>query len=107
VGRGEVLDLPLQIRIRHRWRATLIRAREGRTTLPAELHAGGILVLAPRTLHAGSLPASEAGNGRTGDESLVSGIRRVNPVPCLGSPDRCRVTTKDPCVSRDATLSYS
>jgi hypothetical protein len=51
-----------------------------------ELLADGILVLAPGTTHAGSLPASRAVNGRIGGESLVPRVAAVNDgknVGCL------------------------
>ena len=61
----------LQIHIRCPWRATRGRAVEGRTTLGAEIGAGGVFLLAARTLHSEASQRVEAGNGRTGGESLV------------------------------------
>src|SRR5215813_15309246 len=53
----------LHICIRRRWLGTPSELPEGRTTLPAELMAGGILLLAPGPRHAG--PPS----GRVGERS--------------------------------------
>src|SRR5260370_16940314 len=61
----------LQIRIRRPWRATRVRAPEGRATLPAELVAGGVLLLAPGTLHSEPSQRAGPGTGRIGAASLV------------------------------------
>src|SRR5215510_5520205 len=44
----------LHIRIGRRWLGTLLGSLEGRPAFPAELHCGEVLVLAPRTRHAGA-----------------------------------------------------
>src|SRR5260370_38179938 len=86
----------LQIRIGRPWRATRVRAPEGRTTLPAELVAGGVLLLAPGTLHSEPSQRAGPGAGRIGAPSLVwrgggakghAGGERPAPRP-LGDSER-------------------
>src|SRR5260370_33409593 len=72
----------LQIRIGRPWRATRVRAPEGRATLPAELVAGGVLLLAPGPLHGEAPQAAGPGSGRKGPPSIdwrAGGVKGRKP----------------------------
>jgi hypothetical protein len=80
-GTREALDLPLQVRIGRRWRASLVRAHEGRTTRLAEHRLLRVLVAAPGTLHTAPSQRIGARNGSDRWRELMladlQGSRRV------------------------------